>query len=203
MTARANRGFTLVELLIVIGIVAVVATVTVLVLNPSQLLKQSRDARRISDLAMLKKAIGLYIVDRGGSSTASIGDHHNCYIASANVDLGAPNGMGTVTVDCGTINRFSTDGPTAITTSSLAADGSGWLPVDFTSMSVKSPLSVLPSDPSGVTSDTYYYAYQPGLNLTYELNAVLESAKYAAVMANDGGNNQTVYEVGNDPNLDL
>ena len=46
---RMKKGFTLVELLIVIGIVAILATIVVLVINPVELLKESRDSRRLSD----------------------------------------------------------------------------------------------------------------------------------------------------------
>ena len=56
-----QKGFTLLELIIVIGILAVLATVSVLVLNPAQLFAQDRDTTRISDLGTLRSAIGLYL----------------------------------------------------------------------------------------------------------------------------------------------
>ncbi len=61
-----RRGFTLIELLVVIAIIAILAVVVVLTLNPAQLLAQSRDANRVSDLATLQSAISLYTVDQGG-----------------------------------------------------------------------------------------------------------------------------------------
>jgi prepilin-type N-terminal cleavage/methylation domain-containing protein len=47
-------GFTLIELLVVIAIIAILAVVVVLTLNPVQLLAESRDANRVSDMATLQ-----------------------------------------------------------------------------------------------------------------------------------------------------
>ena len=58
-----KRGFTLLELLIVIGILAILATVAILAINPGELLKRSRDSSRISDLATIKTAIAIAITD--------------------------------------------------------------------------------------------------------------------------------------------
>ena len=48
-----NSSFTLIELLIVIGILAVLMVAVVVVLNPAEYLKQSRDSKRIQDLASI------------------------------------------------------------------------------------------------------------------------------------------------------
>ncbi|MBI2888821.1 MAG: prepilin-type N-terminal cleavage/methylation domain-containing protein, partial [Candidatus Liptonbacteria bacterium] len=49
-----EKGFTLIELLVVIAIVAILAVVLILTLNPAQILAQSRDSTRISDLNTVK-----------------------------------------------------------------------------------------------------------------------------------------------------
>src|SRR3989344_7405494 len=56
-----TKGFTLLELVIVIGILAVLGTVSVLVLNPAQLFAQARDTTRIQDLDTMKSALSLYL----------------------------------------------------------------------------------------------------------------------------------------------
>ena len=55
--SEKTKGFTLLELLIVIGILAILAGVVVLVLNPAELLRQARDSQRISDLSTMRSAI--------------------------------------------------------------------------------------------------------------------------------------------------
>ncbi|MBM3205873.1 type II secretion system protein, partial [Candidatus Shapirobacteria bacterium] len=67
-----GEGFTLLELLIVIAILAILSGVTLIVLNPSELLKRTRDSRRLSDLATINRALGYYQTEGGtqmGSSS--------------------------------------------------------------------------------------------------------------------------------------
>src|SRR4030042_7056793 len=65
-------GFTLIELVLVIGILAILAVVVVVVLNPAEWLRQSRDSNRLSDLQTINSALGYYLADGGttfGTST--------------------------------------------------------------------------------------------------------------------------------------
>ena len=55
-----KKGFTLLELLIVIGIIAILSIVLVIMINPSEMFKKARDSQRMSDLATLKTAIEVY-----------------------------------------------------------------------------------------------------------------------------------------------
>ncbi|MDE2144961.1 MAG: type II secretion system protein, partial [Patescibacteria group bacterium] len=51
VNVNERSSFTLIELLIVIAIIGILASALVLVLNPAQLLSQSRDSRRTQDLS--------------------------------------------------------------------------------------------------------------------------------------------------------
>jgi len=62
-----NSGFTLIELLIVIVIISALAVTVFVALNPVQRLKDSRDARRTSDVETILTAVHQYIVDNKGS----------------------------------------------------------------------------------------------------------------------------------------
>lgn len=62
-----SGGFTLIELLIVIVIIATLAVIVYVALNPSQRLKDARDARRNTDVETILTAIHTAIVDNKGT----------------------------------------------------------------------------------------------------------------------------------------
>ena len=176
-----KKGFTLIELVIVIGVLAILATVVVLVLNPAQLLAQARDSQRMSDLSSVKSAIALYLT------------------TATSPAVGAAS-KGTVSTAC----WFGDTCATACSgvSTSTAVDGTGWINVDLTGTTGGSPLSALPLDP--LQTVTYQYAYiGDATNLTFELNAHLESTKYSGLEGTDGGNCSSVYEIGTAPGLAL
>ncbi len=53
-TKPATQGFTLVEILIVIGILALLATTLMLTLNPAETQKKARDTKRLNDMRNLQ-----------------------------------------------------------------------------------------------------------------------------------------------------
>lgn len=59
---QAGRGFTLVELLVVISIVAFLATIMAVGLNDSR--TKSLDTRRVSDIYSIQKGLSLYFNDQ-------------------------------------------------------------------------------------------------------------------------------------------
>ncbi len=68
----APKGFTLIELLVVITIIATLAVTVFVALNPSQRLKDSKDARRTSDVDTILTAIHASIVDNGGNTPTAL-----------------------------------------------------------------------------------------------------------------------------------
>lgn len=205
---RQTKGFTLIELLIVIAIIAVLAVVVLLTLNPAELLRQARDSNRVSDLSTLKSAVALFQAEVATSSVNALGTYPNCYVDKSGLALGAS--MTT----CG--ERFSVFGGTVAVSTTVALtrgiSGSGWIPVNFLTIGSGAPISALPVDPtdsiSGTTTSTwFFYAYRAS-STVYELNANMESLKFKNtgpndVESTDGGNMDEIFEIGNDPGLDL
>jgi type IV pilus assembly protein PilA len=61
-----NRGFTLIEILVVIGIIALLATIVVIAINPARQFAQARNTQRISGANSILNAIGQYTADNKG-----------------------------------------------------------------------------------------------------------------------------------------
>lgn len=191
-----RKGFTLIELLVVIAIIAILAAVVILTLNPAELLKQARDSNRVSDMATIKSGLALYMSDVSPVTLAPNGT--TCFSSLS-------------TASCIGTTRFSaTYTATSAQSGVFVANGTGWVPVNFTAISSGSPLGALPKDPTN--SGTLWYAYAADTtNNVYEINAKMESNKYKSggsgdVESTDGGlgpNNVTLYQVGTAPNLSL
>ena len=169
-----KKGFTLIELVIVIGILAILAAAVVLVLNPAQLLAQARDSQRISDLGSVKSAIALYLATAASPAFVSAGPVFTSFSPAA----------------C----PFTTCAGATVTNSTVVT-GAGWVKIDLTTTSGGSALGSLPMDPSNGT--TYEYGYKGDISLlTFKLVGILESTKYAPLMSGDGGTSTAWYEIG-------
>ena len=63
---RKNQGFTLIEILVVIGIIAVLAAIVIVAINPAKQFAQARNTQRTSDVSTILNAIGQRIADNKG-----------------------------------------------------------------------------------------------------------------------------------------
>ena len=89
---------------------------------------------------------------------------------------------------------------TSTVSTSTAVNGAGWVLIKFSDALNDFPFTTLPMDP--INNGNYYYAYAGRAdNNTFELDAVLESIKYHALMSTDGGDRPGLYETGNALNL--
>lgn len=69
---KRTKGFTLVELLLVIGLLGIFAGVTLLVIDPTKMRKKTRDAAKESTLIKLATAIqGYYAIEKAYPSVDS------------------------------------------------------------------------------------------------------------------------------------
>ncbi|MDD5547781.1 MAG: prepilin-type N-terminal cleavage/methylation domain-containing protein [Candidatus Pacebacteria bacterium] len=185
---KDRSSFTLVELVVVLGILAILATVTLLVVRPDQLFKQSRDTQRLSDLESINKALLLYRSVEGTSyGTANI-----VYVSlpdnsSTCASYALPALPAGWTYSCKTATNYR------------KVDGTGWIPVNFTSVSttVGQMFAALPIDPINTLADGYY-TYVTGAS--WEMTARAESEKFSSVNGGasmtDGGTSIASFEVG-------
>jgi type IV pilus assembly protein PilA len=75
LSAKAKKrrttlsGFTLLEVLMVIGILAILAGVVLVAINPSRQFKIARDSQRTANVSAILNAIGQNMTDHGGTFT--------------------------------------------------------------------------------------------------------------------------------------
>ena len=192
-----QKGFTLLELLIVIAILAILSTLVVLVLDPAETIRKARDVQRISDLSTLKTAIVLFIGEKGGGAAiagpggeCADGDRCECRSEWA----GCPGGAPCACVS--TSDSVNTGYNPTITDHESVEIKYGWLPIDFTLMGGGSPISILPVD--AVNTIDFYYRYNTdGVDFIFDCE--LESKYYTEsvkLQKTDGGSCDNSYEVG-------
>ena len=63
---RISAGFTLIEMLVVIGIIAILAAIVIIAINPARQFAQARQSQRVSNVNAILNAIGQNIADNKG-----------------------------------------------------------------------------------------------------------------------------------------
>ena len=63
---KSSKGFTLIEVLVVMGILALLATVVLVAINPARQFAESRNTQRTSNVTAILNAIGQRMVDNKG-----------------------------------------------------------------------------------------------------------------------------------------
>lgn len=138
-----SAGFTLVELLVVIAIISILAAIMTLVINPIELIKQSRDTTRISDLGSMVNAISIAVQESSDTPVKTY--------CKPPEDTNLP---------C-----------TGTSTGSRAVDGTGWVKVDFTKQK-NVTIATLPIDPVNTGENVYTYkANGDGYKFTTKLES--------------------------------
>ena len=190
---KHEKGFTLLELLIVIAIIAILSIALVFMLNPAETLKKARDAQRISDLKSVKTALGIMLT---ASSTPSLDGYGSvCLTSTTPAGVTTANASAKISYSYDGTVACTGVGPTAgidaaggtaafgpsgswcrngVAGSVSKVDGTGWIPVNLKALTGGTPISSYPVDPVNMVSATtpnasdlvYRYACQNGTSAT-------------------------------------
>ncbi|QQR65036.1 type II secretion system protein [Candidatus Kaiserbacteria bacterium] len=71
-TKSRHGGFTLIEVLIVIGIIAVLAATVLVAINPSRQFAQANNTQRASNINAILNAVGQYTLDNKGTLPSNV-----------------------------------------------------------------------------------------------------------------------------------
>lgn len=126
---KKNKGFTLIEILIVIGIIAILAGIVIIAINPAKQFAQARNSERVASVNTILNAIGQRIADNKGIFAGEFT-------------------IGSTTYTCGVLPTVKQE----ITNS--MADNTTDQTADLGCL-IPTYIPVLPNEPIGSTADQY------------------------------------------------
>jgi len=83
------RGFTLIEILLVVALIAILATVTIVAINPARNMANTRNAERSSEVGQILNAVSQYLTEEG-HTVSGLGTIATCP-AVTNIGSGTGN----------------------------------------------------------------------------------------------------------------
>ena len=129
---NVTKGFTLIEILLVVAILAILAGIVIVAVNPARQLAQANNGQRRADVQTILNAVYQYAIDNSGALPSGI-----------DAVTGSSQVMGTAAIGCDTTCS-------AVTTVAACTDLSGNLTPTY--------VVAIPSDPSsGSVANTDYY----------------------------------------------
>ena len=96
-----KRGFTLIEILVVIGIIAILATIVIIAINPARQFAQARNTQRTSNVNSILNAIGQRIADNKGVFAGAVATQNCPTLTVATVyDITYTGGATNIDLSC-------------------------------------------------------------------------------------------------------
>ena len=87
MKRLKQNGFTLIELILVIVMLAILAVATYTVINPQKRFKENRNAQRRADVNAILNANYQYYVDNDGVIPSTIQENADCFSGATHTEI--------------------------------------------------------------------------------------------------------------------
>ena len=84
---QRRRGFTLIEILLVIAAISILASIVIVAINPAKQLGEARDAQRRADINTILNAIWQYTIDNDGTLPTNLDQTGTCAPATAAMEV--------------------------------------------------------------------------------------------------------------------
>ena len=145
-----TNGFTLIEILLAVGIFAILTATVIVAVNPARQFGKAKDAQRWSDVNTLLNAV-----------TQSAVDNQGAYPEGIDPNAGIYQMVGTAASGCDISACLGPDGISVITAPACLDFGAG---ASGTNKLVPNYLSAIPKDPKVGTDQMTYYAIDKDAN---------------------------------------
>ncbi|MFA6136171.1 MAG: hypothetical protein WC705_02330 [Candidatus Paceibacterota bacterium] len=166
---KEKKSTTLVELLVVMGILVFLGGAAIFVINPAEFLAESRDVKRISDV----KNLEINLAKAKFSPQAVLMGSPNTVYPSIPDSSPTCDNLNLPELPLGWSYRCISQEDI------FNVDGTGWVPVDFTKLAGSISINILPTDPvNDVASESYYLYSVDDSNNFYVAANNLESNEY-------------------------
>lgn len=199
-----NKGFTLIEILIVLSLILIIFSTTSQIFKPLDYLKKSRDIKRISDLKSLEIAINTYLLS---TSSPNLGPSNKAVDEiNPTIFISVPFEKEDIRNQTLIWNSKTYYFSQSSSTDYLKNNGLGWIPINLTNM-IYQPLFSYPVDPINSYNNKFFYSYIfKKSDSTFEINANLEYQNYKFngiedKTSSDTGDNLYILEAGNNKTL--